>query len=139
LCATSLTASCAYTIQSCRSPEKTFQPNYSVKAVKPQREQSDLQENNDKNDWQPTNQWHEPQTQEPQQWTWTDENGKVWRNEAHDCKFGVYTYVDKDEINVKVRHPVLLYKFDELQPTKMLYRFTGLHQGEGGCPWCCNR
>jgi hypothetical protein len=69
-----------------------------VKAVKPSNNWGSDNWNNN-NDWQ-NNNWNNDK--QPEHWTWTDESGKVWRNEAHDCKKGVYTYVDKDNINVKV-------------------------------------
>lgn len=83
-------------LQQCRRPTGTFQPNYQVKAVKASNNWNNNEWKN--NDW--NNEWHGEK--QPEHWTWTDEHGKVWRNEAHNCKEGVYTYVDKDNINVKV-------------------------------------
>ncbi|KAK9896053.1 hypothetical protein P389DRAFT_73872 [Cystobasidium minutum MCA 4210] len=88
-------------LKQCRKPTSTFQPNYQVKAVKQNEKWNTDNWNNEnwKNDDNWNSEWHGEK--QPQQWTWTDEHGKVWRNEAHNCKEGVYTYVDKDNINVK--------------------------------------
>lgn len=95
------------TKQSCRGSDSNFRPNdFAVKTVKHHdHDDSSSQHTDDPRDGEDNN---NNDDDDDKKWTWTDQNGKTWRNEALDCKNGIYTYTDKDGIVVKVSFSVFI-------------------------------